>query len=105
MDNVLNRYINVNPTVCLILQPFSLLELKRWEYLHWMLEVMFLFVCLFGVYRPIPEFFTHVTITGEGLQILTYALHSRPLSSEGSLACHTYCDMGHPFIIVISEDL
>ena len=30
--------------------------------------------------------------------------HSWPLSSEGSLACHTYCDTGHPFIMVISED-
>ena len=28
-----------------------------------------------------------VTITGEGLQILTYAGHSRSLSSECSLAC------------------
>ena len=27
-----------------------------------------------------------VTITGEGLQILTYARHSWPLSHEGSLA-------------------
>ena len=27
-----------------------------------------------------------VTITGEGLQSLTYARHSWPLSSEGSLA-------------------
>ena len=27
------------------------------------------------------------------------------LSNEGSLACHTYCDTGHPFIMVISEDL
>ena len=44
---------------------------------------------------------------GEGLGILTYARHSWPLSSEGSLACHTYCDTGHPFtcILVISEDL
>ena len=39
-------------------------------------------------------------MTGEGLQILTYARHSWPLSSEGSLACHTYCDTGHPFIMV-----
>ena len=29
-----------------------------------------------------------VTIPGEGLQILTYARHSWPLSSEGSLASH-----------------
>ena len=36
---------------------------------------------------------------------LTYARHSRPFSSEGSLACHTYCDTGHPFMMVISEDL
>ena len=45
-----------------------------------------------------------VTITGEGLQILTYARHSPPSSSDGSLACHTYFDTGHPFIMVISED-
>ena len=44
-------------------------------------------------------------MTGEGLQILTYAQHLWPLSSEGSLACHTYCDMEHPFIMVISKDL
>ena len=44
------------------------------------------------VYRTTREFFTHgnVTITGEGLQILTYARHSWPLSSEG-------LDRGHPF--------
>ena len=35
-----------------------------------------------------------VTIAGEVLQILTYARHFRPLSYEGSLACHTYCDTG-----------
>ena len=45
-----------------------------------------------------------VIITGEGLRILTYARHSWPLSSDGSLACHTYCDTGHPLIMVISED-
>ena len=30
--------------------------------------------------------------------------HVWPLSSKGSLECHTYCDTGHPFIMVISED-
>ena len=35
-----------------------------------------------------------VTITGEERQILTYALHSWPLSIEGSLTCRTYCDTG-----------
>ena len=30
--------------------------------------------------------------------------HLWPLSNEGSLTCHTYCDTGHPFIMVIFED-
>ena len=38
------------------------------------------------------------------VQFLTCARHSQPFSSMGSLACHTYCDTGHPFIMVISED-
>ena len=39
------------------------------------------------------------TIAGEGMQIFTYARHLSPMimSSEGSLACQTYCDTGHPF--------
>ena len=48
--------------------------------------------------------FEDVTIADEGLQILTYAWHSWPLSSEGYLTCHIYCDTGQPFIMVISED-
>ena len=67
-----------------------------------------LFVCLFwGVFRPNREIFFSYgddTIAGEGLQILTYARYSWPLSSEGSLACHTHYDTGHLFIMVISED-
>ena len=63
---------------------------------------------LFGNYRPTREFFFHlyedVTITVEGLQILTYAWHSWPLSSEGSLTCHTHCGTGYRFIMAISED-
>ena len=48
--------------------------------------------------------FVDVTIKSEGLQILTNIQHSRPLISGGSVACHTYCDTRHPFIMVISED-
>ena len=57
----------------------------------------YLFVCLwFIVPSRIFHSYGDVTITGSGLQILTYARHSRALSSEGSLACHTYCDTtGH----------
>ena len=46
----------------------------------------FLFSCLFGVLRPTSRFFhsyKDVTITGEGLQILTCARHLWPLSSDG----------------------
>ena len=39
-----------------------------------------------------------IAIAGEGLKIFIYARHSWALSSEGSLACHTYCDKGHLFI-------
>ena len=44
-------------------------------------------ICLFvrlDYFGPTREFFTH--IIGEGLQILTYARHTWPLSSEGSIA-------------------
>ena len=61
-----------------------------------------LLVCLFGVFRPTREFFTHFAV--EGLQILTYALPLWPFSSEGSIACHNFCDTGHPFIMVISKN-
>ena len=44
------------------------------------------------------------TIIGEKLILMTYARHSWPSSSEGSLVCQTYCDTGHAFIMVISED-
>ena len=45
---------------------------------------------MFGVYRPTRD--GDVTIADEGLQILTFARHSWPLSSKDSLACHTYSD-------------
>ena len=35
---------------------------------------------------------------------LIYARHLWLLRSEYFLACHNYCDTGHPFIMVISED-
>ena len=34
---------------------------------------------------------------------LTHARHLWPLSSKGSLVCHTNCDTGQPFIMAISE--
>ena len=65
-----------------------------------------LFVWLFFFLSHSRIFYSYgdLTITGKGLQILTNARNSWPLSSEGSLACHTYCDTGYPCIMVISED-
>ena len=62
------------------------------------------FVWVFSSHSRIFHSYGDGISTGEGLQILTFARHSWPLSSEGSLACHIYCDTGYPFIIVISED-
>ena len=62
-----------------------------------------LFACGFSSHSK--NFHSHgdVTMAGEGLQILTYARHSWPLNSECSLACNTYCDTGHPFIIIFED--
>ena len=97
---------------------------KYWRYL----EAVSMFVSLFGVYRhhiwlkycrygvkhsinqwlgftiPLENFLLIYENIYEGLQILTSARHSWLLSSEGSFACHTYCDTGHPIIMVISEN-
>ena len=56
------------------------------------LFVCCLFVCLFVCFSSHSRIFHlngDVTIAGEGLQILTNARHSWPLSKEGSLACHS----------------
>lgn len=44
----------------------------------------------------------NITFTVEGLQILTYNRHSRPLSSETSSVCNIYCETGHPFTCTIN---
>ena len=48
-----------------------------------------LFVCL-GFFLPTREFFTYMETCVTALQILTYARHLWPLSSDDSLACRTY---------------
>ena len=53
------------------------------------------FVCGFTSLPKIFHSYGDVTITSEGLHILTFSRHSWPLINEGSLACHTYCDTVH----------
>ena len=47
-------------------------------------------LCLFVCSSHLRIFHSLETITGEGLQILTYTGLLQPLGSEGSLVCHTY---------------
>ena len=61
------------------------------------------FVCL-GFFILLENFSLILRRHHYHWRLLTYALHLWPLSSEGSLAFHTYFDTGHPFIIVISKD-
>ena len=66
------------------------------------------FVC-FIFFVPLENFslLRDVTMTGEGLQILTYARHLWAFSSEGSLACHTYRKTGHlrgPLTLIPTAD-
>ena len=66
-----------------------------------------LFVCLFDVVlRPTQEYFTHMETSpyaGEGLQILAYARHLWPLSSEGSFTCQHLLRHGTSSFTVSSE--
>ena len=56
-------------------------------------ETLNMSVCMFGV-CPTREFFTHIETSPlpvKGCKFLLM-LGSRPMSSEGTLACHTYYD-------------
>ena len=75
------------------------------DFIHLIIHV---YVCMFvcSSHSRIFHSFGDVTIIGERMKMINARL-VWPLSSKGSLACHTYCDLGHPSIIIkfISEDL
>ena len=65
-----------------------------------MKSYIIIFGLLVWVFRPTWEFFTHMEtlpLPMKGCNFMTYIRHSLPLSSEGSLACYTYCNTGLPF--------
>ena len=66
--------------------------------------LFFLFFVL-SSHSTISHSFRDVMNADDVLHILTYARHLWPLSSEGSLAWHTYCNTGLYFIFFISENL
>ena len=74
------------------------------DFIHLIIHI---YVCMFvcSSHSRIFHSFGDVTIIGERMKMINARL-VWPLSSKGSLACHTYCDPGHSSIIIkfISED-
>ena len=64
------------------------------------LTIVTCFVCLEFIVQ-----FENCSLIPGPLPVKTYARHSWSLSKKGVfLTCHTYCDTGLLFIMVISED-
>jgi hypothetical protein len=64
-------------------------------------------VCLFVCFESHEQFFNYlatVTITGDGAANLDLCLALTAFSSEGSFTCHTYCNMGPPFLRSYPKD-
>ena len=65
-----------------------------------------LFVCIFVASFPSLEFFTHMETTSSPVQGCEFwpMLGTNDHWAVRPLACHTCCDTGHPFFMVISEN-
>ena len=50
------------------------------------------------------ESYGDVNIAGEGLANVDLCSALVAIEQYGLLVCHTYCDTGHPIIMVFSED-
>ena len=73
-----------------------------------MLCKVYVYFCLFVCGFPSLSIIFHsnwdVTIAGDGLEFcLTFARQSWSLGNESSLACYTYCDTGHSYIMIIFD--
>ena len=66
-----------------------------------------------GLMRALPHFLVSMFVCGFFLshssplldnvsKFFTDTRHSWPMSSEDSLACHTYCDTEHPFTFIMA---
>ena len=94
-------------TVARVIESLQWISMRGAQIYMWIgRSFVCLFVCCLSSHSRIFHSCGDVIITGEGLQnFFTYARHWWSLNSEGFLACNTYCGTGHPFRIVISEDL
>jgi hypothetical protein len=64
--------------------------------------------CKFVCFELREQFFSYlatVTITGDKAANLDLCLALTAFSSEGSFTCHTYCDIGPPFLRLYPKDL
>ena len=57
-----------------------------------------------GIFVPLENFSLKYRRHHYRWRAANFDLYSALMAIEGSFACHTYCDSGHPFIMVISED-
>ena len=68
----------------------------------------FVYLVFFLVSHPTQEFFTHMETSPLTVNCFKFGpmlgYHGHCMSSEGTLTCLTYSDMGHPFTRVISKD-
>ena len=109
-------YVN-SPSCAILDHCLTLSNGNTFVIIHYLIEkriTLFLFVIpfkiptlamifyVFGVYRPTREYFTHMETSA--LPVKGYARHSWPVSNEGSLACHSFCDTRNSLIMAISED-
>ena len=86
------HFIDIKQFDLFVFHYMSLSTVSLWSW-SW------LFVRLFGVLRPTREFFTHLETSPLPVRGCKFwPRHIWPLSSDGFLACHTYCDKGHLFI-------
>ena len=64
--------------------------------------LIWLFVYMFQVFRP--TWITFIQMETSPIPVKGCTFLPIPLSSDGSLACHAYCETGCPFTTVISEE-
>ena len=86
----------------------SIAEVKYFWWVVLMRNIYFLFVCGFTSHSSFKNYSIkwrrhHYPLRGWKFWLILMQ-HSLPWSSEGSFACRTYCNMRHPFIMVISEN-
>ena len=82
------------------LPSFALLLSQLVIFVYTLLKLWLEFLSLLRIFHS----FRDVSIAVERLQMLTYVQHLWPLSSGGSLACHTYCSTGHPRTRIITPN-